>query len=77
MATGDVAGAIAAADSARRAFDGWEERGRERLQIAGATYGSLLLLVLVGLMIFGRSRPLVRDTDPASRRADLAGCSSP
>jgi hypothetical protein len=37
----------------------------ERLQAAGALYGGLLLVVVFGLLLFGRSRPLNRDVEPA------------
>jgi hypothetical protein len=49
---------------AHRAFDDWEERGRLRLQTAGAAYAGLLLPIVVGLLIFGRSRPGGRDVEP-------------
>jgi len=65
LAAGDVDGAIAAADSANRAYDNWEDRGRVRLQTAAVTYGGLLLLIVVGLLICGRGRRQERDAEPA------------
>ena len=66
MAAGDVDGAIEAAERARRAYDNWEERGRERLQTIGIAYAGVLLLVVVGLLTFGRSRPPQRDMEAAA-----------
>lgn len=66
LAIGNVDGAITAADSARHAYDNWADRGRERLETAAITYGGVLLLVIIGLLIFGRSRPAGRDLEPAA-----------
>ncbi len=66
LAAGDVDGAIAAAERSHRAYDNWDDRGRVRLQTAGITYAGVLLLVVVGLLIWGRSRPQQRDMEPAA-----------
>lgn len=66
LAAGDVTGAVAAAERAHRAYDNWEHRGRTRLQTAGVTYAGILLLLVAGLVICGRSRPPERDTPVAA-----------
>ena len=66
LAAGDVDGAIEAAEHARRAYDNWEDRGQERLQTAGIAYAGVLLLVVVGLLVFGRGRSPQRDMEAAA-----------